>query len=83
MLRKIEIRGIKNRIFGYFGSFTWAGAAVKRLSSFVETMKWETAEISVEEKQGLKTDNYNACLELGHQVAKMVKHPVEKKEHCA
>ena len=83
LLRKIEIRGVKNRIFGYFGSFTWAGAAVKRLSTFVETMKWVTAEIVVEEKQGLKAVNYQACLELGHQVAKLVKHPVEKKEHCA
>jgi len=82
LLRKIEIRGIKNRIFGYFGSFTWAGASVKRLATFVETMKWETAEISVEEKQGLKADNYQACLELGHQVAKLVKRPVVKKEHC-
>jgi len=83
LLRKIEIRGVKNRIFGYFGSFTWAGAAVKRLSTFVETMKWVTAEIVVEEKQGLKVENYQACLELGRQVAKLVKHPVEKKEHCA
>jgi len=82
LLRKIEIRGIKNRIFGYFGSFTWAGASVKRLATFVETMKWETAEISVEEKQGLKADNYQACLELGRQVAKLVKRPVVKKEHC-
>jgi len=40
------------------------------------------AEISVEEKQGLKEENYLACLELGHEVAKMVKHPVERKEHC-
>jgi len=83
LLRKIEIRGVKNRIFGYFGSFTWAGAAVKRLSTFVESMKWVTAEIVVEEKQGLKVENYQACLELGRQVAKLVKHPVEKKEHCA
>ena len=82
LLRKIEIRGVKNRVFGYFGSFTWAGAAVKRLSTFVETMKWDTAEISVEEKQGLKEENYQACLELGRQVAEMVKKPVERKEHC-
>jgi flavorubredoxin len=83
LLRKIEIRGIRNRIFGYFGSFTWAGAAVKRLATFVEGMKWTSTELSVEEKQGLKTENYQACLELGHQMAKLVKHPVEKQEHCA
>jgi len=83
LLRKIEIRGVKNRVFGYFGSFTWAGAAVKRLSTFVETMKWVTAEIVVEEKQGLKEENYQACLELGHQLAKLVKKPFERKDHCA
>jgi anaerobic nitric oxide reductase flavorubredoxin len=83
LLRKIEIRGIKNRVFGYFGSFTWAGASVKRLATFSESMKWVTAEISVEEKQGLKADKYQACLDLGHQVAKLVKLPIETKEHCA
>ena len=82
LLRKIEIRGVKNRIFGYFGSFTWAGAAVKRLEIFVDAMKWTTAEISVEEKQGLKSDNYQACLELGRQVAALVKIPIIDAKHC-
>ncbi len=82
LLRKIEIRGVKNRIFGYFGSFTWAGASVKRLETFMDTMKWKTAEISVEEKQGLKIDNYQACLELGRQVAILVKIPIIDEKHC-
>lgn len=82
LLRKIEIRGVKNRVFGYFGSFTWASAAVKRLSTFVETMKWTSAELSVDEKQGLKTDNYEACLELGRQVATLMKNHVDEPEHC-
>lgn len=82
LLRKIEIRGVKHRIFGCFGSFTWASAAVKRLNSFVETMKWTKAEISVDEKQGLKEDNYKACLELGKQVAELVKIPIEIPQHC-
>lgn len=82
LLRKIEIRGVKHRIFGCFGSFTWASAAVKRLNSFVEAMKWTKAEISVDEKQGLKEDNYKACLELGRQVAELVKIPIEIPQHC-
>jgi flavorubredoxin len=73
LLRKIEIRGIKNRIFGCFGSYTWASAAVKQLTAFAETMKWISAELVVDEKQGLKTDNYEACLELGRQVGNLVK----------
>jgi flavorubredoxin len=72
IVRKIEIRGIKNRVFGYFGSFTWAGASVKRLASFAETMKWETVLAPVEEKQGLKEEKYKACLELGTKVGELL-----------
>ena len=82
LLRKIEIRGVKNRYFGCFGSYTWASAAIKRLTTFVETMKWISAEISVDEKQALKVDNYNACLELGKQIAELVKTPIEVPPHC-
>lgn len=73
LLKKIEIRGVKNRVFGYFGSFTWAGAAVKKLAAFAETMQWKTADFAVEEKQGLKPDNYKLCLQLGEKVAEMLK----------
>lgn len=75
LLREIETRGVKNRVFGYFGSFTWAGAAVKRLATFAQTMGWTTAELPVEAKQGMKADNYQACLKLGQQVAQLVKQP--------
>lgn len=82
LLRKIEIRGVKNHVFGCFGSFTWASAAVKRLTTFVETMKWKSAELNVDEKQGLKTVNYEACLELGRQVATLIKNHVDDEPHC-
>ncbi len=82
LLGKIELRGVKNHVFGCFGSYTWASAAVKRLTSFVETMKWPSAEVTVDEKQGLKVDNYQSCLELGRQVATMVKNYVSDPSHC-
>jgi len=73
ILTKIELREVKNRIFGYFGCFTWAGVAVKRLAAFAEAMKWETTGIPVEQKQSLKEPNYEACLELGAAVAARLK----------
>lgn len=82
LLRKIEIRGVKNRAFGCFGSYTWASAAVKRLNAFVEGMKWPAAELKVDEKQGLKKDKYDECLELGRQVAEMMLNFVDEPEHC-
>lgn len=73
LLTKIEIREVKNRLFGYFGSFTWSGAAVKKLTAFGEKMHWETIGTPVEEKQALKEDKYNACLELGREMASRLK----------
>ncbi|MDH6303567.1 anaerobic nitric oxide reductase flavorubredoxin [Parabacteroides sp. PF5-5] len=72
-LSKIETREIKNRLFAYFGSFTWAGAAVKRLAAFGEKMGWEVVGEPVEQKQGLKADKYEACLALGAAMAAQLK----------
>jgi anaerobic nitric oxide reductase flavorubredoxin len=83
LLRKIEIRGVKNHVFGCFGSYTWASAAVKRLITFVETMKWPSSEITVDEKQGLKAENYQACLELGRKVGALAKVPIVDNKHCS
>lgn len=73
ILSKIEVREVRNRAFGYFGSFTWAGAAVKRLAAFGEKMKWETVGVPVEQKQGMGPDKYNACLALGEAMAAKLK----------
>jgi flavorubredoxin len=69
LLRKVEIREVKGRLFGYFGSFTWAGASVKRLAAFAERMNWETVGEPVEQKQGLQNDTYEACRNLGKAMA--------------
>jgi hypothetical protein len=45
-------------------------------------MKWTSAELNVDEKQGLKTVNYDACLELGRQVATLMKNHVDDAPHC-
>lgn len=70
VLDKIEMREVKNRFYGYFGSFTWASAAVKKLSAFGEKMKWETVGEPVEQKQAMNADKYEECLALGEAMAK-------------
>jgi flavorubredoxin len=67
LLSKIEVREVKNRLFGCFGTFTWAGAAVKRLVAFGETMKWEMVGNPVEQKQNISTEEQ--CIELGKAIA--------------
>ncbi len=72
LLRKIESRGLKNRIFACFGTYAWASAAVKRMTAFGEKMNWQLASAPVEQKYSLEKDNYEACLQLGEEVARML-----------
>ena len=69
LLSKIEGRDMKHRYFGYFGSFTWAGAAVKRLAQFAEDTKFEVVGSPVEMKQTMRLDTYDACISLGKAMA--------------
>lgn len=73
LVSKLESRDMRNRIFGYFGSYTWAGAAVKRLSAFAERMKWNVTGNPVEMKQGITPDKITQCRELAKAIAEKVK----------
>ncbi|MDR0829300.1 MAG: FprA family A-type flavoprotein [Prevotellaceae bacterium] len=71
VLERLEIRGLKNRIFGSFGCFTWAGQAVKILNAFAEKMQWENIG-SAEVKQSMQQSDYQTLIELGRAVAQKV-----------
>ena len=73
LVSKLESRDMKNRVFGYFGSFSWAGAAVKRLSSFAERMKWNVTGNPVEMKQGITSEKIAQCQELAKAIAMKLK----------
>ena len=73
LLDKIETRDIKNRYFGYFGSFTWAGAAVKRLNFFADRIGWEVVCEPIEHKFALTPNKYDACTTLAQAMAERLK----------
>lgn len=52
LMNAVASRAIPSRIFSCFGSFTWAGASVRRLREAAEAMKWEITGTPVEMKQG-------------------------------
>ena len=70
VLSEIKHREVKDRLFSYFGSFTWAGAAVKHLAAYAEAMKWEVVGTPVEQKQGISTEEQ--CVALGHAMAERI-----------
>ena len=69
LLRRIEARCIPQRRFAFFGSFTWAGAAVRRMKEFTERMKWEPVCPPVEMKQGYSEAVGEPCRTLAGAVA--------------
>jgi len=73
LVSKLEHMGVANHYYGVFGSFTWAGASVKKLLEAGEALKWELVNDAVEEKQGLKQNKYEACLALGKAMADRLK----------
>lgn len=68
MMNKLELRGLKNRTFGCFGSYTWAGQAVRLISAFGEKMNYESVG-AVEVKQAMKKADYELLYNLGKTVA--------------
>ena len=73
LLSKILIREVKGRYLGYFGSFTWAGAAVKRMAEFAEKSKFEIIADPVEMKQAMKDITYEQCEHLARSMAERLK----------
>lgn len=73
LLGKISVREIKNHYFGYFGSFTWAGAAVKRIGEWAEKSKMEIVGNPVEMRQAIKDITFEQCYALGKAMAERLK----------
>ena len=73
LLSKIAARDVKNHYMGWFGSFTWAGAAVKQIAEFNEKIKFEPVGNPVEMKQAMKEDTRRLCRELAVAMANRLK----------
>jgi flavorubredoxin len=69
LLDAIQGRNIKNRFFGYFGGYSWAGAAVKNLKEFSEKMEFEVVSSPIEMKQSLDETTYDLAYQLGKEMA--------------
>lgn len=69
LLSKIAARGIPDRRFAGFGSFCWAGAAVRRISDFAEKVGWRQVCPPVEMKQGYSSSYDEACDSLARAIA--------------
>ena len=66
LLSELAGRDMKNRLLGWFGSFSWASKAMKTIGEKNETrLHFEPVGTPVEIKQSLDEDTTRACEELG------------------
>lgn len=64
LLSKLAARDIKNRVLGFFGSHSWASAAVKRIEEFNTKLKFEVVSAPVDMKHSMKPEVAQHCKEL-------------------
>lgn len=65
----LQHRMLKNRLIGCFGSFSWAGQAVKKLVDFASSPGMELVGEPVEMKQGFSFEIGEKCRLLGESMA--------------
>ena len=70
LLDELARRDIKNRLIGWFGSYSWASKAASRIQEINDNRLHYTAVgTPVEIKQSLNDDSYAQCVALGKAMA--------------
>lgn len=70
LLNEIANRDIKNHLFGWFGSFAWAGKAVKAIGEWNENrLHFDQVGAPVEMKQAMTPAVVAECERLGREMA--------------
>ncbi len=72
LVNKLNNMSVKNHVLGIFGSFSWAGKAVKQITALAEKLNWEIVGESVEVKHALTEDKFEACRRLGKAMAERI-----------
>lgn len=71
LMSELAGRNMKDRLLGIFGSCTWAGQAVKKITEWNDTkLKFELVGEPAEITQSLNEESSAACIALGEAMAK-------------
>ena len=67
-LTAMEVREIKNKVVGIFGSFTWASSACKKMNECFSRLKLEPVA-TMDMKQSPSDEDHQAAIQLADQIA--------------
>jgi len=69
LISALRNRNIKDRLFGYFGGFSWADASLRHLKEFAEEMRFDIVCDPVSMKHSLTADVAENARKLGQIMA--------------
>ncbi len=72
LVEKLEAAGLKNRFYGAFGTYTWAGKAANKLYDFGLKLHLNNVYPEVEERAALKAEKFEECLALARAMAEKI-----------
>lgn len=73
LLINLEHKGIRNRVFGVFGTYGWSGGGVKGIVDYIKKNKWEMVCDPVEVQFSAHEEHYEKLRYLAKEMAKKVK----------
>lgn len=73
LLINLEHKGIKNRVFGVFGTYGWSGGGVKGIVEYIKKNKWEMVCDPVEVQFSAHEEHYDKLRHLAKEMAKRIK----------
>ncbi|MGM0444916.1 MAG: FprA family A-type flavoprotein [Bacillota bacterium] len=73
LIEALENRGIKNRYFGFIGTFSWSGGSLERLKEFGEECNINVVEPLINNQYAPTEENLKKAYQLGVNVGDKIK----------
>lgn len=73
LTRELEHMGVKNRVLGLFGSYSWNGGGVKSLTKFQESIGWDLVSEPVDIYGIPDAEKFSKCDALAEAMAAKIK----------
>jgi len=73
LLIHLTHKGLKDRVFGVFGTYGWSGGGVKTMNKYIENNKWNKVCESVETKLSAQGEDFKRLDTLADSMAKACK----------
>ena len=73
LIKNLSHKGVKNRVYGVFGTYGWSGGGVKTIMEYIEKNKWPLAAEEVEVKLTPSDEDYRQLDALAEKMARMIR----------